>query len=304
VAQSSPSDRSSRGEDLPDLRAVLAKLWSRRLWILASAILFATVFGVAAFNMTPVYVSSTVLVPANNDRSGLQSALGSTLGQLSGLAALVGVGVNTGNAQTQEALAVLRSREFTERFIRDENLMPELFREQWDAAAGRWLGDEEDWPTYAQAYQYFHDSIRTVTLTPQTGLVTLSIEWTDPEKCALWANRLVERLNEEVRSRAIANANASIGFLERELQSTSTIETRQAINRLMEVQINQRMLANVTHEYAFRVADRALPPDSDDEIRPNKPFLLLLGLLFGMMVGAVATLIAKPRRSLSPQTVN
>jgi uncharacterized protein involved in exopolysaccharide biosynthesis len=276
---------------------VFAKLWSRRWWIVASAILFATLFGILAFNMTPVYRSATVLVPANNDRSGLQSALGSTLGQLSGLAALVGVGVSTGNAQTQEALAVLRSREFTERFIRDENLMPELFRDQWDAAAGRWLGEEEDWPTYAQAFRYFHDSIRTVTLTPQTGLVTLAIEWTDPEKCALWANRLVERLNEEVRSRAIENANASIGFLERELESTGAVETRQAINRLMEVQINQRMLANVTREFAFRVADRALPPDPDDEIRPNKRFLLLLGWLFGMMVGAVVALMSKSRHA-------
>jgi uncharacterized protein involved in exopolysaccharide biosynthesis len=275
---------------------VLVKLWGRRLWILASALLFTVLFGILAFNMTPVYSSATVLVPANNDRSGLQSALGSTLGQLSGLAALVGVGVSTSSAQTQEALAVLRSREFTEGFIRDENLMPELFSAQWDAAAGRWLGEEEDWPTLAQAYQYFHNNLRTVTLA-NTGLVTLAIEWTDPEKSALWANRLVERLNEEVRSRAIANTNASIGFLERELEATSAVETRQAINRLMEVQINQRMLANVTREYAFRVADRALPPDPDDEIRPNKPVLLLLGWLFGMMVGAVVAVMAKPRRS-------
>jgi uncharacterized protein involved in exopolysaccharide biosynthesis len=246
--------------------------------------------------MTPVYVSSTVLVPANADRSGLQSALGSTIGQLSGLAAIVGLGVNSGSAQTQEALAVLRSREFTERFIRDENLMPELFPEQWDAEAGRWLGEEEDWPTYVQAYQYFHNTIRTVTLTPGTGLVTLAIEWKDPEKCALWANRLVERLNEEVRSRAIANANASIGFLERELETTGAVETRQAINRLMEVQINQRMLANVTKEYAFRVADRALPPDPDGPVRPNKPVLLLLGWLFGSTTGAVLSLIVKRRR--------
>jgi len=285
------------GEDIPDLRAVLAKLWSRRLWILASALLFTIVFGIAAFAMTPVYEASTVLVPANADRSGLQSALGSTLGQLSGLAAIVGLGVNSGSAQTQEALAVLRSREFTEAFIRDENLLPELFKERWDAEAGRWQGDEEQWPTAAQAFQYFHNEVRTVTLNAQTGLVVLSIEWTDPEKCALWANKLVERLNEEIRTRAIANTNASIGFLERELETTGAIETRAAINRLMEVQINQRMLANVTREYAFRVADRALPPDPDDKIRPNKPVLVLLGWLFGTMVGAVLSLIVRPRRS-------
>jgi uncharacterized protein involved in exopolysaccharide biosynthesis len=278
----------------------LVKLWSRRLWVLASAVLFAVLFGVIAFRMTPVYMSTTVLVPANSDRSGLQSALGSTLGQLSGLAALVGVGVNSGSGQTQEALAVLRSREFTEAFIRDENLMPVLFAGLWDAEAGRWMGPEEDWPTYAQAYGYFNGVIRKVTLTPQTGLVTLSIEWTDPEHCALWANRLVERLNEEVRARAIANTNASIGFLERELQATGTIETRQAINRLMEVQINQRMIANVTREYAFRVVDRALPPDPDDSVRPNKPLLVLLGWLFGTMAGAVIAVLTKSRRSRRP----
>jgi uncharacterized protein involved in exopolysaccharide biosynthesis len=299
--ETSPTERSRDGEDIPDLRAVLAKLWTRRLWILASAVLFTIVFGIAAFTMTPVYVASTVLVPANADRSGLQSALGSTLGQLSGLAAIVGLGVSSGSAQTQEALAVLRSREFTEAFIRDENLLPELFSERWDAAAGRWLGEKEEWPTVAQAFHYFHNDIRTVTLNAQTGLVTLAIEWTDPEKCALWANRLVERLNEEVRSRAIANTNASIGFLERELESTAAIETRAAINRLMEVQINQRMLANVTREYAFRVADRALPPDPDDEIRPNKPVLLVLGWLFGVMVGAVVSLIVQSRRSRSDE---
>jgi uncharacterized protein involved in exopolysaccharide biosynthesis len=282
---------------------VLARLWSTRLWILASAVLFTIVFGVMAFMMTPIYVASTVLVPANADRSGLQSALGSTLGQLSGLAAIVGLGVNSGNAQTQEALAVLRSREFTEGFIRDENLLPELFSDKWDAAEGHWLGEKEDWPTVAQAFQYFHDDVRTVTLNAQTGLVTLAIEWKDPEKCALWANRLVERLNAEIRSRAIANTNASIGFLERELETTGAIETRQAINRLMEVQINQRMLANVTREYAFRVADRALPPDPDDEIRPNKPVLLLLGWLFGTMVGVVVSLMVKWRRPRSEETV-
>lgn len=296
MAEPSPTERSLTGEDLPDLWAVLAKLWARRWWVVASAILFATLFGVLAFNMTPIYRATTVLVPANNDRSGLQSALGSTLGQLSGLAALVGVGANSGSAQTQEALAVLRSREFTEGFIRDENLMPELFSAQWDADKGRWIGEEKDWPTPAQAYKYFHDSIRTVTLTPQTGLVTLSIEWTDPEKSALWANRLVERLNAEVRARAIANTNASIGFLERELETTGAIETRAAINRLMEVQINQRMLANVTREYAFRVADRALPSDPNDEVRPNKPVLLVLGWAFGTMVGAVVALLTKSRR--------
>ncbi len=38
----------------------------------------------------------------------------------------------------------------------------------------------------------------------------------------------------------------------------------------MEAQINQRMIANVTQEYALRVVDRALPADPKDVLRPEQ----------------------------------
>jgi uncharacterized protein involved in exopolysaccharide biosynthesis len=66
---------------------------------------------------------------------------------------------------------------------------------------------------------------------------------------------------------------------------------REAIPRLMEAQIKQRMLANVLHEYAFRVVDSAMPPDKADRIRPNKPLLVAAGVF-----GGGAILIPRPGR--------
>jgi LPS O-antigen subunit length determinant protein (WzzB/FepE family) len=82
-----------------------------------------------------------------------------------------------------------------------------------------------------------------------------------------------------------------VGFLEQELTKTTAVETRQAIARLMEAQINQRMIANVTKQYAFRVADKAMPSDRRDMVRPNKLLLFALGPTLGFSFGAIIVLL-------------
>lgn len=238
--------------------------------------------------MTPVYRANVVVVDASAER-GAGSGMASALGQLGGLAALAGINVGS-SGQVEEALAVLRSREFTESFIAKNDLMPILLHKRWNAQAKRWKGNETKWPTLAQAFQFFDGSVRDIEHDKLTGLTTISVEWTSPELAAKWANGLIEHLNAEMRSRAIASSSASVGYLEKELSGTSVVETRQSIGRLLEAQINRKMLATVTQEYAFRIVDRALPPDPDDEVRPNKPLLLVIGFVLGLLLGTVMVL--------------
>jgi uncharacterized protein involved in exopolysaccharide biosynthesis len=278
-----------------DLKRIGARLWSGRWLIAASMTVFTLGCLAAAFLLTPIYRATTVVVDASASRDGMGS-LASALGQLGGLASIAGIDLSGAGAEREEALAVLRSREFTEGFLQENQLLPELFHRRWDAQAGRWKGAEEDWPTPAQAFRFFDKRVRTVSRDKLTGLITVEIEWRDRLKAAQWANALVERLNAEMRSRAIASTSAAVGYLEKELAATSAVETRGAIARLMEAQINQRMVANVTKEYAFRVVDRALPSDAKDEVRPNKPLLAALGPVLGLLFGALVVLIFRRDR--------
>jgi uncharacterized protein involved in exopolysaccharide biosynthesis len=182
-------------------------------------------------------------------------------------------------------LAVLRSREFTEAFIREEALLPVLFDER------RFGGD--DAPTPAKAYRFFDREVRAIARDTRSGLVTVQIEWRDPILAAEWANKLVQRLNAEMRARAIAKTNAAVGFLEKELAATTIVDTREAITRLMEAQINQRMLANVTEEYALRVVDKALPPDDDDPVRPRRLFLAVISAAVGLLLAVLLCVILR-----------
>lgn len=275
--------------DMNDTQAILGELRARRWWLFVSVVLITAGFVVAAFVLTPIYRATSVLV-ASNVESGGSGGLSSALGQLGGLASLAGINIGSGDAQTQEALAVLQSREFTEAFIRDLDLMPRLYPDRWDANAKQWQGAQKSWPTLAQGYKYFDKRIRGVARDKLTGLVTLTIDWRDPAEAARWANELVRRINAEMRRRALARSSASVEYLEKELAATTVVETRRAINQLLEAQINQRMLANVTQEYAFRTVDRAMPPDPQDIYRPSRALLIIGGPIAGLLVGSFIVL--------------
>jgi uncharacterized protein involved in exopolysaccharide biosynthesis len=285
-----PNDSRWDDDDSIDLPELIRRLWEGRRWIIGSTVVLTVLLTSAAFMITPVYRATVVMVPASNEVNDMGGALSSAVGQFGGLAALAGINLGSGDT-TEESLAVLRSREFTERFIVDKNLMPKLFPKQWDAAAGKWKTEGNAQPTLARAYKRFDASIRQTARDKKTGLVTMRIDWTDPDEAASWANELIRRLNAEMRKRAIERSDASIAFLEKELASTTLVGMREAIPRLMEAQIKQRMLANVLQEYAFRVVDSAMAPDRTDRVWPNKPVLVAAGLIGGFAIGAVFVLV-------------
>lgn len=281
-----------------DLREVVGTLWARRLLLTIIVMLFTAVFVAVAFLTTPIYRASVVIMDASSSRDG--GLLGRGLASLGGLASLTGLSFMGANQQGEEALAVLRSREFTERFIAELDLMPELFHKQWNPTTKSWKGNRDSWPTPAQAAKFFDLKVRTLVRDKLTGLITVGVEWRDPERAALWANELVARLNSEMRARTIKHTELTVRYLNEELAATSTIETREVINRLMESQMNERMLASVTSEYAFRVVDRALPPDRRDIAKPRKALLILLGPVVGFIIGSfVVFLLAALRRERS-----
>ncbi len=269
-----------------DLRTLVAVIWARRRWVACSIVAATLVCAAIAFLVKPTYRSSVVFVSATAGQGNLSGPLGSVLDSLGGLASQAGINLtSTSDTSDEETLAVLKSRQFTMSFINDENLLPKLYAKKWDWAANKWKVPIEDQPTQARAFKKFDKKIRTVDRDKKTGLMTMQIDWTDRNEAAVWANEMIRRVNVEMRARAIRKAEDSLGFLQKELNTTTDVDTRDAVNRLIEMQVKQRMLANVTPDYAFRVVDKAVPPDSDDPVWPQKVALLIAGPLAGFALG-------------------
>jgi len=275
-------------------------LWSGK-WIVVGITTALVALSVAyALIATEWYRADVVLAPAN------ERSIPGLTGQLGGLGGLVGVaGINVGRSVNAEPIAVLRSRDFTRAFIEARNLLPVLLADQWDAEAGRWRAeDPADRPDIRDAVRYFNANVLTVSEDAQTALVTLSIEWTDPEAAADWADALVTRLNAYMRQRALVEAESNVAFLEAELAAANVVTLRQSIGSLLETELQKLMLAKGNEEYSFRVIDGAEIPKQRE--KPKRTLIVLLSALIGGALSIFLVFIVhgaelnKPTRDLLP----
>jgi uncharacterized protein involved in exopolysaccharide biosynthesis len=259
---------------------------ARYRWMVA-AIFSVSVLAalLVAFLTTPVYRGHVLMMPA---KQATQPSLADLAGPLGGLTAQLGLGRAPAD-DLQEGLATLTSRAFIYAFIEDRQLLPVLFDDRWDSAKSQWsVEDPDDIPTLADGYERF-DNIMKVSQSLETGLIDLDIEWRDPQLAADWANALVERVNRELRERAIADAQRGMQFLNEQLNQTSIVEVRSAIFSLIESNIQTVMLANVRPEYAFNIIDPAVPPE--DYVRPKRLLLLAIGVVFGAFAAGIAVML-------------
>lgn len=270
-----------------------AMIW-RRKWIVIGAVAFTILLALAAgFLMSPVYRAKTLLAPAEPVEG--MGGLGSLLGQASGLAGLVGLDLAR-NDSSDEALALLKSRQFTEQFILEQGILAKLLGEDWSEAKivperGR---DERYW--LGRAYRIFDQDVRQAFEDRRTRLVTVQIDWRDNEEAARWANELVRQANIWMRSRAIAEADLLIKELQAQALKSDIVPLREAIYRLVENEVKRRAVASVRSEYAFRVVDPAYAPNRDDPVRP-KPLLYLIAAPFvGLVLGLFAVVLVEAIR--------
>jgi uncharacterized protein involved in exopolysaccharide biosynthesis len=256
-----------------------------------SVVIFTVAAAVLAFNLTPLYRSEVVVSPA--DRT---SGLGDIGGQLGGLASLAGINLGGGGGKkSDEALEYLRSRIFTAQFIKRHELMPILFAKKWDPARNQWR-DTGDVPTIAQGVAKFSKKVRQIAEDKRTGIVTVSIVWSDRAAAADWANWLIAEADQALRERAIAEQNRSLEYLKSEAAQTVTVEIGTAISKLTETELKNAMVARTRDAFAFKVVDPAVVADPRDRDSPNKPLIVALGAAFGFAVGIVVAAIRQHRR--------
>jgi uncharacterized protein involved in exopolysaccharide biosynthesis len=99
-----------------------------------------------------------------------------------------------------------------------------------------------------------------------------------------------------MRMRALKDAEENVQYLRTELDSTSLVMLQQSIGRLLETEMQKLMLAKGNEEFAFRVIDRAQPPNTRS--RPYRSLIVAVATMVGGMAGVLLVLL---RHSLKAQ---
>lgn len=250
------------------LNDILSLLWLRR-WLVLSITATLTIGAALTACLLPKKYEATVVVSPVSDEisAGRLGGLSSLMSQFGGLASLAGVSA-PGNSMRAESIATIQSVSLTERFVQDNDLLPVLFARKWDATKKRWkTSDPRKVPTLWKANELFRKQLRSVVENKKSGLVYLTITWTDPSLAAQWANNLVNMTNEYLRSKAIQESERNIEYLSEQATNSKIIEVQKAIYSIMESELRKAMLAKGSEEYALRVIDRAVAPEKSSSPR-------------------------------------
>ena len=244
---------------------------------------FAALGAGAAFVIEPVYESTVTMISA--DRGDANLDIGGSLQGLAGLAQIDLSSIVGGGGVKQEALAILKSRGFVSRFIKQKNLMPVLFDKE-DFA----VRNPEKIPTLQDAYEEFSEDILDIREDIVEKTIRLRIYWKDPTAGADWANSLVAEINSHMRKDTIEETRKSIAYLEQVLPNTEIIQVQQAIYKLIQTQIHKGMLAETREDYAFKVIDPAVPADSDRFVRPRRVLIVLSASVLGLLIAGFSVI--------------
>jgi uncharacterized protein involved in exopolysaccharide biosynthesis len=291
-----PMDSTSQTQPTQEefsLGEIFAFLWKGKWLILVVTLAFALVAAIGAWLMPKSYKTTVLLSPVSASSGSQLGALGSLASQFGGLASLAGLS-GSGDLQRSESIAVLQSEALTEKYIQDNDLLPILFKNKWNAQEKKWKEkDPKKIPTLWTANLYFKRNVRSVTVETKTGLVTLAITFDDPRIAAKWANDLVQMTNDFRRNRAIEEANRNIAYLNEQAAKTNVVEVRQAIYKILENEINKEMLARGNNEYAFKILDPAIAPEKPSS--PQKLLWIIGGLAFGSFASGLFVVMRASR---------
>ena len=222
--------------------------------------------------LTPLY-SSDILVANNNDtEESSSSALG-------GLASLAGIQLPQSNNKSVSSLAMLNSRTFLKSFIKEYDLKPNLFPDQWLVEAKKWSDKE---PSDIAAIGELKKILDIKKI--EGGLVEIGVTSYDPKLSVSVANNIIFYFNNYMRKDAIEESEQLIKFLEKEIANSSLSEIRNRIFALIKENIAEKSLANVRQEFVYKIIDKAY--ESNSPSFPNKLQISFIGIFLGLFIAA------------------
>ena len=295
------NNTTSYAEEYLNVSDLIAVIWEEKLKLALITSVFA-VLGVAIALWLPnVYKSYAILAPASeNEGAGGLSALS---GQFGGLASLAGINLGNANGtdKVQLAIEIINSRQFASNFIEKHNILPELLAaKSWDSSQNIVIYDESiyrpnqhQWvrdvsfplkpkPSPQEAYKKYKEIV-SISVSKETGMITLSVEHLSPYVAEKWVTWLIQDINTVMKKRELNSSQKNIEFLKEQVMQTNVSEMHAVLYKLIEEQTKTIMFSNAREEFVFTTIDPAIVPE--EKFKPKRALICIIMSLVGGIVG-------------------
>ncbi|KAA1164524.1 hypothetical protein [Pseudoalteromonas fuliginea] len=272
--------------------SLLKLCWEKKLTIfIVTAFTILIVNAGVYFGIEKKYKAQVLLSEREEQSSTeLPSGLGS-------LGALVGIG-GKDSGEADKTLKIMQTRSFIERFVTKYNYLPILFAvKSWDKESNSLLyadyyNPNDGWgipkPSIFEVQKRFLSSI-DIAQDNVTEFISISFTHNSPYIAKEVLDNLVNGLNILMQEQAINNAELSVKYLKEELEKTELLEFRKTLLKLIESELQKKMIANVHSDYVFITIDPAVV--NFKPVSPQTLLFAMLSVIFGFSFGVLIVLI-------------
>lgn len=190
----------------------------RKFKIVLFALIVALITFFISLKMPKKYEAEVSITPVASSSGG---GISSLMSQANSIPFIGGqLGSLSGESQkTMQFMTILGSRTLTEGVIQDLNLMPILFKDQWDELKKNWkFDDASKIPHLEDAAALMMTKIIKIVEAKKTGLIKVTVRLSDPHLATVIANHYIVRLQDFITHNSLTVAKRNRLFVEAQLQ--------------------------------------------------------------------------------------
>jgi uncharacterized protein involved in exopolysaccharide biosynthesis len=286
-------------DDEIDIKELFSVLWKSKILIIVITSFFAISSVLYALSLKNFYKSEVILNVAEES-----NALGALSG-MGGLASMAGITLpSSGEDKSAIAIKTIQSRAFLKHLITFENVLPSIMASKsydfeskklqfdpkiYNENNGEWVRkpgkNQQSKPSYLEAFCCDDNTyLNQVSIfrDKKTNLITISVEHISPIFAKELLELIINEANELLRNRDLQESSAAIAFLNTEIPKASLITMKDAINMLLQSQLQKQMLAKVNKEYFLKVIEPPFIPEVKS--KPSRASICIYGTLLGGML--------------------
>jgi LPS O-antigen subunit length determinant protein (WzzB/FepE family) len=287
----------------PGLEMIFTILWSFKYLIISITALFAISSIYFSLQMPDKYRSSALIVvidPSKDSGSSMLSRFG-------GLASMAGISLpsSSGGDKALLSVATIISRDFFNKLIEDNDILPQLYAAKNYNKNTRKLTyadsynfETESWnksnknitlrPTNQEAYAFYR-GILNIDIEDKSGYMTISITHVSPNFANELIRLIVTEVNSITRQNDLNESETALVYLKSLMGKVPFIEIKDSLSNLIEAQLETQMLANIRmDDYLLKYIDQPFSPEK--KYSPRRSLIVVMSSLLGALLGILFAL--------------
>ena len=173
-------------------------------------------------------------------------------------------------------------------FISENDLLPMIFKDDWDETAGTWKSKPKD---NLDGIKAIRDQVE-VSYNFDNAKTYLSVIWNDPKIAANWANELAGRANDFITNNELNSINSTLESLtEISSQDLTNIRLNEELNKQLNELAIRTTLKKAESSLGLTIFEYAIAPKK--RLWPKRTLMVVLSILVGGFAAATFFIIRR-----------